>query len=96
MTQDLSPKYLLMYTAFLARELSAGKRSQDEEQANCLLSKRQKRKTHQIKGSKLGRETSPILKDPRLEPKRQRSINRVENAYRPADIIWVKLSGSYL
>ena len=46
-----------------SKELSAGKRSQDEKQMNCLYPR------GKIKGSKLGRETSPILKDPRLEPR---------------------------
>ena len=33
------------------------------------LPPRSKKKGTKIKGSKLGRETSPILKDPRLEPR---------------------------
>lgn len=50
------------------KELSAGKRSQDEEQMNCLYP-RCKKKGTKIKGSKLGREASPILKYSRLEPR---------------------------
>lgn len=64
----LVPQVLPDVYCLPGKELSARKRSQDEEQTNCL-SPRSKKKGTKIKGSKLGRETSPILKDPRLEPR---------------------------